>query len=105
MSMIDMFDNLVDSLLASSVGSCFCLNRKLHCKLNEKFSEWHKDINSSSEFSKAHADVVLDESAHDGLVVVQRDMSLSHKYYVSICTKDKDAGKWQRMFSVVEIDL
>ena len=30
------FDILVDSMLEAKVGSCFCLNSRIHCKLNEK---------------------------------------------------------------------
>ena len=103
--MVDAFDNLVDSMLASSVGSCFYLNNRFNCKLNENFSEWCKDVNSSSEFSEAHADVFFDGRFHDGLVVAQRDMSLSHKYYVAMFAKDRESDKWQNMFTVVKIEL
>ena len=86
--MIDAFDNLVDSMLASSVGSYFCLNSRFNCK-----------------FSEAHADVFFDCRFHDGLVVAQRDMSLSHKYYVAMFAKDRESDKWQNMFTVVKIEL
>lgn len=108
--LMNNFDILVDSMLEAKVGSCFCLNSRIHCKLNEKFSAWRKDNNSSSVFSEAHVDAEFAETAHegsvkDGLVVVQKDMSLSNKYYVSFFAKDKNNYKWQNMFSVAEIDM
>lgn len=103
--MIDMFDNLVDSMLNLDIDSSFSLNDRMQCTLNERFCDWHKDNNSSSEFSEAHVDINSSDGIQDGLVVVQRDVSLSHKYYAALYLKDKTADKWQDMFTVVEIDL
>ena len=103
--MIDIFDNIVDSMLSLDIDSTFYLNDRMQCKLNEKFCKWSKDINSPSEFSEAHVDVDSDDGMQDGLVVVQKDMSLSHKYYASLYLKDRSSDKWQKMFTVVNIDL
>ena len=103
--MIDTFDNSVDSMLNLNIDSTFCLNDKMKCTLNEKFCAWHKDINSSSEFSEAHVSVSSTYGLNDGLIVVQKDMSLFHKYYASLYMKDESSDRWQRMFTVVSIEL
>lgn len=103
--MIDMFDNLVDSILNLNIDSSFSLNDRMQCTLNERFCEWHKDCNSPSEFSEAHVDISSSNGIQDGLVVVQRDVSLSHKYYAVVYLKDKKSEKWQNMFTVVSINV
>ena len=103
--MIDIFDNLVDSMLSLDIDSSFSLNDRMRCTLNERFCNWQKDCNSLSEFSEAHVSINSSNGAQDGLVVVQRDMSLSRKYYAALYVKDKDSDKWQSMFTVISIDI
>lgn len=103
--MVDAFDNCVDSMLNLDIDSSFSLNDRMLCTLNERFCAWQKDCNSPSEFSEAHVDIRSSNGINDGLVIVQRDMSLSHKYYAALYLKDKSSDKWQSMFTVVSIKL
>lgn len=95
-----LFDTSIESLMKLDAGSSFIWNENMLCILKEKFNAWHKDCNSSSQFSEAHIALKCGNHDLDGLVVVQHDKRLSQKYYASVFIKQNDEDKWQSMFTI-----
>ena len=74
-------------------------------KNDGKDIEWSKDVNSPAMTANISIEINDGVKNFEGIIAVQSDMSLSHKYYAEMCIKDHSSKTWQHMYTVVSIEF
>lgn len=106
MNNFDLIDESIERILKLSAGNSFVVNGKWRCTIvNDRQVKWTKDCNSSAMMAEIHVDALLENNLFDGILAIQSDMSLSHKYYAELCIKKDNDTTWQHMFTVVDISF
>ena len=107
MNKFDELDENLAKLVELSSGSTFIVNDKWTCTIQQdgSHSEWKKDSNSPSLMTEVHVDAVSSDDVFDGIIAVQSDMSLTHKYYAELCIKKSTDTVWRQIFTVIGISF
>lgn len=109
---IESLDSIAKTAMSIGKDGCFCINGRFKCSFKdgkhsqEAFSQWEKDSNSPSLFSKAEVDVVDENGEHlDGFLQLQYDSKLSNKSYAQLLTKHIGSNDCESMCNVTNIAI
>lgn len=107
MNNFDKIDTCIEELISLQAGDMFIVNEKWTCTMKNDGKEikWEKDTNSPAMIASISIDANDGAENFEGIIAVQSDMSLSHKYYAEMCIKDCSSDTWQHMYTVVSIEF
>lgn len=107
MNKFDELDISLEKLLNMKSGNSFTMNDRWRCTiLNDDINaSWKKDVNSPAIITEIYVNAKDNDEVFDGIVVVQSDMSLSHKYYAVLYIRRQTDLAWQRMFTVNSVSF
>lgn len=107
-------DDMIEKVMKLGQSSIFTVNDRYECRFfgvptskTSFFSEWKKDPNSPALMCEANL-LVTDKKDYTikvGAIHLQQDKTMNDHYYASLLLKSFYDGQWERLLTIVDIDI